>query len=92
MVYSNGLQNGFLFVAGIPMASLLLKCNFAGMVHMRLFMLLLSLTSFLFMVLGLIKPWIMLWWEDAQNRRKVIKLYGTSCIIFFMIYLILRYI
>jgi len=61
------------------------------MYHVRLFVLLLSLTSFLFMALGLIKPWIMLWWEDAQNRRKVIKLYGTSGIFFFMIYLILHY-
>lgn len=34
-------------------------------------------TSLLFLVLGLYKPWVMLWWEDVQNRRKVIKLYGS---------------
>jgi hypothetical protein len=61
------------------------------MYHVRLLILLISLTSFLFMVLGLIKPWIMLWWEDVQNRRKVIKLYGTSGLFFLIVYLILQY-
>ena len=61
------------------------------MYYVRLLILLLSLTSFLFMVLGLIKPWIMLWWEDVQNRRKVIKLYGTSGLFFLIIYWILHY-
>lgn len=61
------------------------------MYYVRLLILLLSLTSFLFMVLGLIKPWIMLWWEDVQNRRKVIKLYGTSGLLFLIIYWILQY-
>ncbi len=61
------------------------------MYYVRLLILLLSLTSFLFMVLGLIKPWMMLWWEDVQNRRKVIKLYGTSGLFFLMVYVILQY-
>jgi hypothetical protein len=61
------------------------------MYHVRLLILLLSLTSFLFLVLGLIKPWMMLWWEDVQNRRKVIKLYGTSGLFFLVIYWILHY-
>jgi hypothetical protein len=62
------------------------------MYHVRLLMLLISLTSFLFMVLGLVKPWIMLWWEDVQNRRKVIKLYGTTGLSFLIIYWILQYV
>lgn len=62
------------------------------MYYVRLLILLLSLTSFLFMVLGLIKPWMMLWWEDVQNRRKVIKLYGTSGLFFLIVYVILQYI
>jgi hypothetical protein len=62
------------------------------MYYVRLLILLLSLTSFLFMVLGLIKPWIMLWWEDVQNRRKVIKLYGSSGLFFLIVYWILHYI
>ena len=61
------------------------------MYYVRLLILLLSLTSFLFMVLGLVKPWIMLWWEDVQNRRKVIKLYGTSGLFFLIVYWILQY-
>jgi hypothetical protein len=36
-----------------------------------------SITAFAFMILGLFFPWAMLWWEDIQNRRKVIKLYGS---------------
>ncbi len=61
------------------------------MYYVRLLILLLSLTSFLFMVLGLIKPWMMLWWEDVQNRKKVIKLYGTSGLFFLIVYVILQY-
>lgn len=61
------------------------------MYYVRLLILLLSLTSFLFMVLGLIKPWMMLWWEDIQNRKKVIKLYGTSGLFFLIVYVILQY-
>jgi hypothetical protein len=43
-------------------------------------------------VLGLFKPWIMLWWEDVQNRRKVIKIYGLLSVIFYFAYWILFYI
>ncbi len=35
-----------------------------------------SLTSLLFLAIGLYKPWVMLWWEHVQNRRKVIRIYG----------------
>lgn len=56
------------------------------MYYVRLLFLLISLTSFLFMLLGLIKPWIMLWWEDVQNRKKVIQLYGSSGLLFLIIY------
>ncbi len=36
-----------------------------------------AIASTVFLAIGLYKPWIMLWWEDVQNRRKVIRLYGT---------------
>ncbi|TRX58656.1 hypothetical protein FNH22_12310 [Fulvivirga sp. M361] len=49
-----------------------------------------ALVSFVFMSLGLYKPWIMLWWEDIQNRRKIIKVYGTSTLVFLCIHLFLR--
>ncbi|MEQ1584244.1 MAG: hypothetical protein ABL895_00070 [Cyclobacteriaceae bacterium] len=60
------------------------------MYYVQLLFLLISLTSFLFMILGLIKPWIMLWWEDVQNRKKVIQLYGTSGLLFLIIYFVLK--
>jgi len=28
----------------------------------------------------------MVWWENIQNRKKVIKVYGTSGIIFYIAY------
>lgn len=56
------------------------------MYHVRLLMLLIALTALLFLLLGLIRPWMMLWWEDVQNRLKVIKVYGTVAVIFFFIY------
>ena len=40
-----------------------------------------SFTSLFFLFIGLFKPWAMLWWEDVQNRRKVIKVYGLAAII-----------
>jgi len=61
------------------------------MYYVQLLFLLLSLTSFLFMILGLLKPWMLLWWEDVQNRKKVIKLYGTSGLFFLIAYTILQY-
>ncbi|RAW03107.1 hypothetical protein DQQ10_03145 [Pseudochryseolinea flava] len=49
-------------------------------------LLVISVTAFVFMLIGLYKPWIMLWWEDVQNRRQVIKLYGSialfACIVY----------
>jgi hypothetical protein len=53
----------------------------------RLLCLFVTYACLLFLILGLIKPWMMLWWEDVQNRRKVIKIYGTLAVIFFVIYI-----
>ncbi|HRG09612.1 MAG TPA: hypothetical protein PLJ08_13645 [Cyclobacteriaceae bacterium] len=65
--------------------------TFEGMYHFRLLLLLIALTSFLFLVIGLFKPWLMLWWEDVQNRKKVIKLYGTTALLFLVLYFILGF-
>ncbi len=46
----------------------------------------LTFTSLVFLLIGLFKPWAMLWWEDVQNRRKVIKLYGGIALISYGIY------
>ena len=40
-----------------------------------------SVTALIFLMIGLFKPWMMLWWEDVQNRRKVIKVYGLAALI-----------
>ncbi|MGE0770474.1 MAG: hypothetical protein AB7K37_02095 [Cyclobacteriaceae bacterium] len=55
----------------------------------RLFLLLFSISCFLFLIIGLIKPWVMLWWEDVQNRKKIIQVYGTLALVFFVAYLVL---
>jgi hypothetical protein len=62
------------------------------MYYVRQMFLLLSLTSVLFLFFGLVKPWLLLWWEDTQNRRKVLKVYGTVAVVFYLIYLGLGFI
>lgn len=59
--------------------------------NVRLFFLLMSLASLMFMVAGLFKPWLLLWWEDVQNRRKVIRVYGSVALISYAFYLILLF-
>lgn len=49
-----------------------------------------SVTALLFLLLGLYKPWLMLWWEDIQNRRRVIKLYGTIAVVSYLGYTIIN--
>lgn len=46
----------------------------------------LSFTAVLFLAIGLYKPWVMLWWEDVQNRRKVIKVYGLVAVVSYGLY------
>ncbi|HYC85665.1 MAG TPA: hypothetical protein VEB86_10605 [Chryseosolibacter sp.] len=53
---------------------------------LRQLVLYISLMCLLFLFVGLYKPWAMLWWEHVQNRRKVIKLYGTIGLICYAIY------
>lgn len=45
-----------------------------------------SVTAILFLVIGLFKPWMMLWWEDVQNRKKVIKIYGSVAVFSYAVY------
>jgi hypothetical protein len=49
-----------------------------------------GITATVFMVIGLFKPWIMLWWEDVQNRRKVIRLYGSIAAVTYLLYLVIK--
>lgn len=57
------------------------------MKYIELFVLLLVATSILFLIIGLFRPWAMLWWEDQQNRMKVIKAYGSLTLVFGLIYI-----
>ncbi|MFZ6000744.1 MAG: hypothetical protein ACOYW3_09560 [Bacteroidota bacterium] len=62
------------------------------MYYVRLLLLYMSVACLIFLAVGLFRPWIMLWWEDVQNRRKVIKLYGLMAIIFYFAYWLLYFI
>ncbi|MBI3221063.1 MAG: hypothetical protein HYZ44_16230 [Bacteroidetes bacterium] len=59
------------------------------MENLRLMFLLLSISASLFLVIGLFKPWVMLWWEDVQNRKKIILVYGTISLFFLLAYFIM---
>lgn len=45
-----------------------------------------TLLAVFFLIIGLFKPWMMLWWEDIQNRKKVIKVYGTVAVVSYVLY------
>ncbi len=62
------------------------------MEEVRLLFLLLSVFSFSSLLLGLYKPWVVLWWEDVQNRKKVIQLYGSVAVITYLVYFVLQFI
>lgn len=64
---------------------------FAEMEFTRTVVLYFAVTSALLLAVGLYKPWIVLWWEDRQNRLKVIKLYGTLIMLSMMAYFILPF-
>jgi hypothetical protein len=48
-----------------------------------------SITALVFLLIGLYKPWVMLWWEDVQNRRKVIRLYGSIAALAYLAYFLI---
>lgn len=52
-------------------------------------MLLLAATAILFLLLGFYRPYLVLWWEDVQNRRKVLRVYGTVAALAVAAYLLL---
>lgn len=65
--------------------SLILVMEFAQRLSLYI-----SIAAFGLLVIGLFKPWIMVWWEDIQNRRKVIKIYGTIGLTCYALYWLLR--
>jgi hypothetical protein len=58
----------------------------------RLLILFLGIASAIFLVLGMIRPWAMLWWEDVQNRKKVLYVYGSLTLLFFIAYYVLKFV
>ena len=62
--------------------------TFEDMHSVRLLLLFLVATCALFLAVGLIRPWTMLWWEDVQNRKKVIQVYGSLTALFYAGYLV----
>lgn len=62
-----------------------------GMDFIERFFLYLSLVSFICLIIGLFKPWMMLWWEDRQNRKKILKVYGSATVGAMLLYLTLHY-
>jgi len=59
------------------------------MQSVRLFCLLLSCACLISLIIGLFKPWLLLWWEDVQNRKKIILVYGTLAAVFYVAYLVM---
>jgi hypothetical protein len=59
--------------------------------YVRLLILYLGMAGTLFLLIGLYQPWAVLWWEDVQNRKKVIRVYGTLALIFFVAYYVLKF-
>ena len=59
------------------------------MKEIDLFFLFLFITSLGLMIAGLYKPWVVLWWEDFQNRRKVFNVYGTAALMALITYVVL---
>jgi hypothetical protein len=56
------------------------------MEFIQLFFLYVALTALVSLLIGLFKPWITVWWEDTQNRKKVLKVYGTAAVVSFILY------
>ncbi len=60
------------------------------MQQLELFTFLVLGSALLFLLLGFYRPYLVLWWEDVQNRRKVLRVYGTIVLITGTVYLLLR--
>lgn len=40
-------------------------------------------------IYGFFKPWVVLWWEPVQTRRRIIKLYGTVFVLTLVVYILI---
>ncbi|CAN5457802.1 hypothetical protein BH23BAC1_BH23BAC1_02430 [soil metagenome] len=46
--------------------------------------------SGIFFLIGLYKPWMVLWWKAVSNRLMVIKIYGLILVISLIAYLLFK--
>lgn len=58
------------------------------MEHVTRYALVTAVFTALCLIAGLVKPHYLLWWEDIQSRRKVLKLYGSILVFAILMYLI----
>ncbi len=62
----------------------------AAMEQVKLFILLAGAAAFFFLLLCLFRPRLVLWCEDVQNRRKILRVYGSIAGGALFIYLLLH--
>jgi len=46
--------------------------------------------SALALIAGFYKPWIVLWWKDTANRKRVLFYYGVPLLLFFILLKLLQ--
>jgi len=46
---------------------------------------------FILLLIGLVKPWYLLWWEDTQNRKRIIYIYGSITLFLLVAHFILSF-
>jgi hypothetical protein len=56
----------------------------------QIFTLILFLLALVSLILGLVKPVLVLWFLDRFNRLKVLKIYGAATVIFFTIWFFMK--
>lgn len=50
-----------------------------------------GLLSLILLMTGIYRPWVVLWWAAHQNRRKVIRLYGSILTLSIVGYLVVAF-
>lgn len=65
-------------------------CSWLNMIDALIILIrILFFLSLAFLLLGFVRPVYVLWFMDRCNRLKVLKLYGTLALVFFILHLIL---
>jgi hypothetical protein len=57
---------------------------------METFALIVAVMASILFLVGLYKPWILLWWKETQNRRTIFKVYGTIALCSILLYSLFR--